>query len=226
MKTKRLYILLFLGLLFTNSDLVIAQRIQYSLVPQYFFINGLRTDLDIRIGKNTWINLAPQVYINEGYEDNSFIEWGDEDDIDMLSNDNSYASMFGYGSNLNLIHYFPVFSEHDFQPYLGYGVGYRYYKLDYNVTTWHDTQYEDLPALQYGPTELTTNIDQFAGMVYLGLYIPVDQRFFIEIYIGSKVKYSQHRFTGQVKRRFDDGIFKPGYTGILPYSGVRYGLRF
>lgn len=200
-----------------------AQHIQYSMVPQYFLISGLRTDLDIKLGEHTWLSLAPHLYANQ--ENISY--YSSYVDYDMDHYDNSeYDKMFGFGGNLGLVHYLPFKTSQGWQFLFSYGLSYMQYQLEYEAAGWHTIDYEGLEALEYGLHNQETRIQQYGGIVYMGLFIPVDERFFIELYLGSRLKYSTYEFSGEQERRFNDNILNPGYTGIVPYTGVRYGLRF
>jgi hypothetical protein len=191
------------------------------MVPQYFFISGLRTDIDIRLGKSTWLSLAPQLYANENND--YYIGYSDWDDTYYTD---EYKKLFGYGGHIGLIHYQSFQNNTKFQYLLGYGLSYMKSNVEYEGPGWFEKEYLGLQVLEYGTYTQETNIEQYGGVLYFGLYIPVDERFFIELYMGSKLKYSTYKFSGDQERRFNDNILKPGYTGILPYTGVRYGLRF
>jgi hypothetical protein len=90
-----------------EEKVVILESKILSIVPQYFFLSGLRVDLDIKITNNHWLQSAPVVYVGGRFFNRDL------------------TNVIGVG--LSLYHrYYPELGYGNIPVYIAWGPGYQY----------------------------------------------------------------------------------------------------
>ena len=188
----------------TSNDL--KWKFAIGLVPQYAIVSGMRLDFDLKIKKNQYLTIAPQMYYNENYK----MFYPDKTD------------MRGVGLNLN---YRFLYSKTDNPegPYIGFGLVYKYFDLKYFSETWSENSYlsNTFYTEEYG--ENHTEFNQFGYDLLIG-YQGTYDRFFYDLYLGWGFRLSDFDKDNTDEDYWGETIFDPGYSGFLPTIGFRAGI--
>ena len=181
----------------------LADRIIFQ-VPQYMISQGIRIDLDQKINaQNQWLVISPQFY------------WA--------KNTQMYAfdDMIGYG--LDLQHKFLLSKNQSAEGvYLGYGLTYQNYYAKYHGEDWV-TYHED--GVEYQTLKekmIKQNIFKLGPNFVMGLQVELKDFLYIDAYAGMGFRIGIHAYPG--RKKFDNNIFDPGYSGIMPLAGLRAGI--
>lgn len=218
-------ILLFL-ILFANIKILQAQEqepanpnLAISWFPQLMYMNGLRIDVDIHLGKSTsWLILSPQFYLRERLLSQTDVQ-PDDDDYGL----DEYKKLKGYGISLSHRIFFKN-NNTPFGIYLGYGGFYNHYELKYEVTGWGSVNLMGLNAITYGDFEHKTEIDKFGPDFYIGYQAQIIQRVFVDFFCGGGLRYSLFKTDNLSPKYFDNSFIEFGYTGTVPLAGIRIGV--
>ncbi|MFB6318035.1 hypothetical protein [Saccharicrinis sp. FJH54] len=181
-------------------------KFSIGLVPQYAIVSGMRIDFDLKLKQNQYLTLAPQMYYNENYT----LFYPESTD------------MKGLGMNVN---YRYIFSQNEKPegPYIGAGLVYKYFNLQY----WGD---EWISYMELGNTyselvnqEVSKKFNQFGYDLLIGYQGTVD-RFFFDMYIGWGFRLSDFDKDKSDDKFWSETVFDPGYSGFLPTIGFRAGI--
>ncbi|NJK98636.1 MAG: hypothetical protein HC905_30285 [Bacteroidales bacterium] len=71
-----------------------------------------------------------------------------------------------------------------------------------------------------------TTINKFGGDIIIGYQTFAFDRLVVDIYAGLGGRYSEYKFKGQTKLKFNDFLYDYGFTGNILLVGVRLGLGF
>jgi hypothetical protein len=195
------------------SPIVKAQEEEFSpqytvgFVPQYLIINGLRTDIEIRLKKeNHWLQVGPQVYYYENPDSYWFY-----DDFNKLS-----------GLGLDLHHKIYLGKNQPAQgPYLSYGAVYQNYSIQYSTLGWEEYEESGLTYHEYLESVKKGSIHKTGINLLFGYQLNPYERLMIDLYIGAGLRKS---FSNEiVKDRFDESMTDYNYSGTLLVIGVRFG---
>jgi opacity protein-like surface antigen len=170
-----------------------------SFVPQYLINNGIRVDYEIRIKNSSWIQLCPQFYLTErGSQYNS---------------GSDYKEVAGAG----LFAYHKVYlnkSNSPFGAYFSYGLTYNFFNIDFDETNNSVTTTE------------SAQINKFGADLLIGFQTTVSQRIVLDIYTGVGGRYSEYKYSGTTRPKYNDTYWDYGYTGNLMHLGFRIGIYF
>lgn len=176
------------------------------LVPQYAIVSGMRLDFDMKIKRNQYLTVAPQLYYNENYT----MFYPDKTD------------MRGLGLNLN---YRFLYSKTDNPqgPYIGFGLVYKYFDLTYLAETWTYEYHLSNTFYAEDYIENNTEFNQFGYDLLIG-YQGTYDRFFYDFYLGWGFRISDFDKDNTDEDYWGETIFDPGYSGFLPTIGFRAGI--
>lgn len=169
-------------------------RLVLGIVPQYLFANGLRTDLDIRITANHWLQLAPVAFL------------GNE-----LQMSQAVTRIRGAG----------LHASHRFYPGKGYGVPAVYLAWGPMV---HYTTLHYPESLPQGSTDRYTSIHKTGIDLVFGVHTRLVGLLLIDFYGGMGLRHSFRQSDAVDMKRFDESFVDFGYSGNILLLGVRFGL--
>jgi hypothetical protein len=186
--------------------------------PQLMLIRGLRTDIDIHLGKSkSWLILAPQYFLAERQTGNYY------ENYDDYNSSNAYKKLEGYG--LELDH--RIYISNNLSPcglYMGYGIQYGHFDITYEDYSWGEIDFMGIQAITYGLFEHNTSIDKLGPNIIIGYQKQVLDRIFIDFFCGGGMRYSIIHTSSLFPRNFDGDPFQFGYTGTVPLAGFRIGI--
>lgn len=171
-------------------------------VPQYNIVNGLKFSYDHKIDSLKWLTFGPQLYVR-------------------AENGGDFEELVGIGidchiKNKTLMKHSPVAF------YLAYGGTAILNYVTYTEETWRTASLLGSEVQLPHTADLSQTILKVGPDIYFGLeYMPVD-RFLLEFYFGSALRYSI--FSEDYKEPFQDDIIDVGYSGVLPIAGFKFGM--
>ena len=170
-----------------------------SFVPQYLINNGIRVDYEIKIKNNNWIQLCPQFYLTEkGSHTNNNTDYNEVAGVGVFAYHKIYLSN----------------SDSPFGSYFSYGFAYNYFNIDFDETNNAVTTTE------------SAQINKFGADLIIGYQTVVSQRIIIDIYTGVGGRYSDYKYSGTTRPKYNDTYWDYGYTGNLLHLGFRIGFYF
>lgn len=170
-----------------------------SFVPQYLINNGIRIDYEVRIKNNSWIQFCPQFYLTEKGS--------------RYNNGDNYNEVAGVG----MFAYHKIYlnkSNSPFGAYFSYGVTYNFFSIDFDEITNSITTSEN------------AEINKIGADLLIGFQTTVSQRIVLDIYTGLGGRYSEYKYSGNTKPKYNDTYWDYGYTGNLMHLGFRIGISF
>ena len=198
------------------------KKVTFAVQPLQLINNGLRYDIEIRLGKGPgWLQIGPAFYFlkdNDGnypnyyYEGKTFyrnwysFHWREP-----------YSELKGAGLDLNYKHFLDA--RRSF--YIAAGLSYTRYNIKYWAKVWKDYVEDGLKYYEYGEDYNTQKINKFGINTFVGYQIPTRSAFLFDVFGGYAVRYS---FADDDKPPFDNSIFSYGYSGIVALTGFRIGF--
>jgi hypothetical protein len=190
-------IVLLLTTLYSLADEPInpkSNRHLISMVPQYAFLGGFRIDYDVALNQKHWLQLAPAVY--------------SVSDGRMF---NDYDKMAGFG--FHLYHrYFPGSRQRNSPVYLSAGLIYQ------NYTTRHTERVNNSRISR------NTHIQRAGFDLLMGVSSSSDNTLIMDFYAGMGFRHAFYKTDAMNLRRFDEGFFDIGYSGVIFIMGMRFGV--
>ncbi|NVO19226.1 MAG: hypothetical protein HXX13_05965 [Bacteroidetes bacterium] len=212
------FLILTLFLLFNSvgfsQDIPVKQKNHgIGIVPQYAFMNGLRTDLDFRLkkGKPNWLVISPEIFLSPA---NPTVY--------------NYDSMWGAGLELQHRYYLNPKNEIPKGFYLGYGPLFQYFSI---TAQRYYTERVFENGIEYYKVKLahvTTGIYK-AGVTMTAGYQLVTFRssVYFDFYLGTGMRLSfDDRLPSGLTHEFNDWWASYGYSGTLLTAGVRIGMLY
>lgn len=199
MRNCLLMILLFSALAVTAEEPIVqaperSPRHLISMVPQYAFMGGFRIDYDIALNQKNWLQFAPAIY--------------------AVSNGrlfNDYERMEGF--SLHAYHrYFPAGRQGASPVYVSCGLVYQ------NFSVWHKERVGNDRIMR------TTRIQRAGFDLLMGVSSSNNRTLIIDLYGGMGFRHALYATDASTLRRFDDGFFDIGYSGIGFIMGLRFGV--
>jgi hypothetical protein len=182
------------------------------IVPQYSFINGIRTDFDFRVSKNKnqWLVIAPQVFLSP-------------------ENPNlyNYTNMWGLGLELQHRYYLKPDNNLARGVYMGYGPMFQYFSIE------EDRYYTEKVienGIEYTVVKkglTTTGIYKFGVTATAGYQATAFNVVYFDFYIGTGIRLSfDDTDTKGFHKIHNNWWGDYGYSGTLLDAGVRIGMLY
>lgn len=204
--------ILFLLILILSAKFSIAQDSASFFVawsPGQVLFNGLRADVGIKSFKNSWLVVSPQFYYSNGN--------------DLFGEESDYTEMTGYG--LTMMYRYHIFENAAAKgPYMGFGILYNHYLVEYENFDWYETDFTGVDATTYGLVENTTEMNKIGPEILIGYQFVIGNKMMLDIYWGTGIRKSFSKFSSVEPRRFDDSMVNFGYSGIVLLTGIRFGF--
>lgn len=185
------------------------------LVPQYFFINGFRLDLEKRISNTTnALVISPQVYSGRITE--------------LLQESNDKVK--GAGLTLQYKHYMKTInlSEENTtilfeQSYIAGALGYNFFNINYTDQEFVEVGNE----IKIQNVEKNLNIHRYNLGVLFGMVYQTEIGLAFDIYLGSGIQFSDISQAEYTQRRnYNEGMINYGYEGVTFLIGIKIGSFF
>ena len=199
-KISTVFIILIIAIIPAISQTDSSRNKVMSFVPQYLINNGIRVDYELRIHKNNWLQLCPQFYLTEKGSNST-------------SNSDNYNEVAGVG----IFAYHKVYLNKrklPFGAYFSYGATYNYFTIKFDETNNNVTTSEN------------TQINKFGGDFLIGYQTIVSERIVLDVYTGIGGRYSNYKYSGTTRPKYNDTYWDYGYTGNLMHLGFRIGIYF
>lgn len=193
---------------FAQTELDKPNNFAITLHPFYAAVNGMRLDFDYRMGNsNSFIVLAPQLYLKSGSEDEYDYE----------------ESMNGFG--LNVYYKYLLSDSLKFNgPYFQLGINLQSYTVEAYVDSYYNQPYYGLNTLVAGLNKQKENVVKVGPDVIFGWQISPIKKVVLDVYAGTGLRY---RITEASDAFIEEFNYSPvGYTfqGIIPVAGFRAGV--
>ena len=222
MKYKIIYALLIL-ILFVSLQNVDAQesdseRFAVFFVPQYIITNGIRVDVDFRKAESgSWWVISPYYY-SDG-SSSSFLNPSDNYDYNTYT----YKKLIGGGLGISRKIFITKNKNKGFYAMLG--ATYKYFKIDGDNLNYVEYTGDDgLTYYEMQDLEYSININSYAGQIILGHQFNPASKFYIDLFIGFGVKFSEHSSPENVMVKYNRGAIDYGYSGTQFIGGARFGI--
>lgn len=195
---------------FAQSETAENQRsFKLGIVPQYAITNGTRIDLDFQL-KNPkhWLVVAPQIYINN----QSNFDW-------------DYNSLFGAGFEIQ----HKIFLTNQYSKrsvYVAYGPVFNFFSVEDDGLIAQNFNENGGNYIGLTSDEITTNIYKFGGNLIFGLQFTISERFYVDPYIGTGIRFSFDNKTTGLHNYYNEWWADLGYSGTLMVGGMRFGVIF
>ncbi len=176
-------------------------------VPQYMIVNGMRTDVEIKLkNENHWLQIAPQVY----YYENPDTYWFYDDFIKLS------------GAGLDLHHKIYLGKNKPANgPYIAYGGVYQNFNIHYSTYNWEEYEESGLTYHEYAHSLKKGTIHKTGINLIFGYQLNPYERLMIDFYLGAGLRKS---FSNEiVEDRFNESMTDYNYSGTLLVIGVRFG---
>lgn len=177
--------------------------------PQYALINGLKFEYDRRISQksNHWIIISPHVYIAQ----NSSISY-------------SFKSLFGFGLDVKHKVFLQKSSNLPKGLYFQYGPAVQRFTIDDDEII--SEKYIQNGIEYYKPIRksVRNNLTKISGNINVGYQFLMQNRFYIDFYLGSGIRVSFDDKNNGYTPLYNDSWLGYGYSGILLDGGMRLGF--
>jgi hypothetical protein len=174
-------------------------RFAVRLSPQHAIVNAMKVDFEYKTANLRSVIISPSIFLGE--------------------NDN--AEQTGIGTDLAYRIYLEDKDEAMAGAYLDFTAGFQYNRMKYEGLNWVTEINEDgLEVIRQRTVPIHTDIYRFGGAIIIGIQSPLSKYLFIDSFIG----YGLRKASIDGPRKFDSDILSPGFEGVEPRIGIKFGV--
>ena len=221
MKRISLIFLLLLSISVVNAQYLkkdttfVKPSYKFSFTPHYLIYNGIRLDFEKEFKEKNWYVISPTFYLGRN----------SDFDESKITDDNYYKNLYGAGLGFYYKHI--LGNSLIVNAYFSAGARFNYFYIDYYNYQWITTVEDGNEIINYELQEINEQIFRLDGNLTLGLETEFYQRLYMDTYFGLALRYSYPYISkdGITSEKFDDFMWRYGYTGAAIVLGVKFGIN-
>ena len=188
-------------------------------MPQYLIKNGLRFDIDYKVGDGRWLIISPYLYLvdNSSVYDSSMY-------VQSVFYQPEFVKLTGYGLGLAQRHVLNRQGSVRTSVYMEYGLLCRYYSFEMDDYLWTTYTENNLNFMRRERAEYDIKVTNLGINCQFGLQHEIFDNFLIDVFVGCGMRYSIYDKPEGSSVKFNNSIFDYGFTGTMVTGGIRLGV--